>query len=73
MRPLRPSTLRPSSVRSSPSLALLVPQQQRWFASSSQGDAYALLGVPRGATDRDYKVAYLKLAKTCAFFFALKD
>ncbi|KAJ1495571.1 DnaJ domain-containing protein, partial [Baffinella frigidus] len=28
-------------------------------------DAYTVLGVARGLSDREYKVAYLKLAKTC--------
>lgn len=38
------------------------PVVARHFATQSQ-DAYALLGVARGMTDRDYKVAYLRNAK----------
>lgn len=38
----------------------------RWSSRRPNADdPYSLLGVPRGMDDRDYKVAYLKLAKTC--------
>jgi len=33
--------------------------------STRNEDAYTILGVSRGLTDRDYKIAYLKKAKTC--------
>lgn len=41
---------------------------RRWLAGPSgpgATDAYTVLGVARGLSDREYKVAYLKLAKTC--------
>ena len=41
---------------------------RRWLAGSSgprTPNAYTMLGVEKGQSDREYKVAYLKLAKTC--------
>jgi len=40
---------------------------RRWFAGSSgpgASNAYVVLGVERGLSDREYKVAYIKIAKT---------